>query len=370
MYNGIGLQTARGTGTNGYVQANLSNLLFSKNRTDYNTEADIAKAEAEVNRAPNVELLDHEYKRTMEIKCIEFEDLMEGKGFSEEEIQAKVDEYRKLLYNEFESGKNKDMDKELDLRNSHSRAKVAKNNRDRFRSALGIDASFVDGTSLEKIKKASEMVKAAVKPDGDQAILEKEMEKKLMEKLMKKMKKKSSNKANRDSSTDTSSSSSDSGSSDSSDSDSSVTSSSSSSTSSSEENRKARKRKHTVEADKKSSKSKSASHKLKEPKNEPVSPVRDSRDSRRRDEPREERSGRYQECRDRYHERSPKESREKSRYVDEEYSRRRFRRNSSQDRNEREDGKRRRQNEQEDRDRDHRHRRESREKDERSSRKH
>uniref|UniRef100_A0A915CS74 CWF21 domain-containing protein n=1 Tax=Ditylenchus dipsaci TaxID=166011 RepID=A0A915CS74_9BILA len=50
MYNGIGLTTARGTGTNGFVQANLSNLLFSKNRTDYNTEADIEKAEAEVNR--------------------------------------------------------------------------------------------------------------------------------------------------------------------------------------------------------------------------------------------------------------------------------------------------------------------------------
>lgn len=30
MYNGIGLQTARGTGTNGFVQANLSSLSFSK----------------------------------------------------------------------------------------------------------------------------------------------------------------------------------------------------------------------------------------------------------------------------------------------------------------------------------------------------
>lgn len=30
MYNGIGLQSARGTGTNGYVQSNLSNLYFSK----------------------------------------------------------------------------------------------------------------------------------------------------------------------------------------------------------------------------------------------------------------------------------------------------------------------------------------------------
>lgn len=97
MYNNIGLQTARGSGTNGYVQANLANLLFSKvcqvtfthscqetflysqNKVEYNAEADIEKAEAEVNKTPNLELLDHEYKRAIEIKCAEFEDLMEGK---------------------------------------------------------------------------------------------------------------------------------------------------------------------------------------------------------------------------------------------------------------------------------------------------
>lgn len=60
-----------------------------------------------------------------------------------------MNEYRKLLYNEFESGK-MNMDDKLDIRNSHSRAKVSKDNRDRMRSALGIDASFVDGSSLEK----------------------------------------------------------------------------------------------------------------------------------------------------------------------------------------------------------------------------
>lgn len=42
------------------------------------------------------------------------------------------------------------MDLDLDIKNSHSCAKVAKDNRDRMRSALGIDAAFVDGSSLEK----------------------------------------------------------------------------------------------------------------------------------------------------------------------------------------------------------------------------
>lgn len=66
-----------------------------------------------------------------------------------EEVKTRVNEYRTLLYNQFESG-NTDLDKDLDVKNTHSRAKVAKTSRDKWRNALGIDASFVDGSSLEK----------------------------------------------------------------------------------------------------------------------------------------------------------------------------------------------------------------------------
>ncbi|CAK5084150.1 unnamed protein product [Meloidogyne enterolobii] len=54
---------------------------------------DIARAEAEVNKASNLELLDPEYKRLIEIKCVEFEDLMEGEGFSEEEASQRCKYY-------------------------------------------------------------------------------------------------------------------------------------------------------------------------------------------------------------------------------------------------------------------------------------
>uniref|UniRef100_A0A915MGU8 CWF21 domain-containing protein n=1 Tax=Meloidogyne javanica TaxID=6303 RepID=A0A915MGU8_MELJA len=189
MYNNVGLSTARGSGTNAYVQSNVANLSFSRNKIVYNAEENIARAEAEVNKAPNLELLDHEYKRLIEIKCVEFEDLMEGKGFSEEEINSKVSEYRKLLFNEFESGR-LNMDAELDLRNSHSRAKVAKQGRSNMRWALGIDASFVDGSSMEKLKKASTTILKEANITQDKAALEKEMEKSMMEKLLEKIKKK------------------------------------------------------------------------------------------------------------------------------------------------------------------------------------
>jgi serine/arginine repetitive matrix protein 2 len=155
MYNGIGLQTARGSGTNGYVQTNLSHLLFSRQREEYNAEADLAKNEAEITKGPNKELLMHEYKRRIEIKCVEFEDLMEEKGFDPQEVEEKVSEYRKLLLAEFEAGK-MDLEKELDDRNSHSRAHLAKVGRDRFRNAMGIEEGYKAGSSFEKIRKVGD----------------------------------------------------------------------------------------------------------------------------------------------------------------------------------------------------------------------
>jgi hypothetical protein len=114
---------------------------------------------------------------------------MNFQGFTEEEINTKVNEYRKLLFNEFENGR-LDMDTQLDLRNSHSRAKVAKDSRDNMRWALGIDAAFVDGSSLEKLKKAGETMLKEAKSETDKAALDKEMEKSLMERLLEKIKKK------------------------------------------------------------------------------------------------------------------------------------------------------------------------------------
>ncbi|EYC44324.1 hypothetical protein Y032_0464g1919, partial [Ancylostoma ceylanicum] len=148
MYNGIGLQTARGTGTNGYVQANLSNLLLSRKRVEYNSEADLRRAEAEINRAPNEEILQHQRKRVIEMKCAEFEMLMEEKGFDDDEISKKVSDYRKLLLSQLESGE-LNLDGELDSRDSHARAKAAVQNRDRMRSALGLDKDFIPGSSMK-----------------------------------------------------------------------------------------------------------------------------------------------------------------------------------------------------------------------------
>ena len=80
MYNGIGLQTARGSGTNGYVQRNLAFVKSEKERVDYKTEEELNKLDQGLNKQPNQEILDHERKRKVELKCMEMQELMEEQG--------------------------------------------------------------------------------------------------------------------------------------------------------------------------------------------------------------------------------------------------------------------------------------------------
>lgn len=80
MYNGIGLSTARGSGTNGYVQRNLSFVKQTKNKIEYRTEEDLKKLDAAINRPPNEEILAHQRKRHIELKCLEMEECMQEQG--------------------------------------------------------------------------------------------------------------------------------------------------------------------------------------------------------------------------------------------------------------------------------------------------
>lgn len=87
MYNGIGLQTVRGSGTSGYVQANRSALKghhLDRIRRERERRAMI---NGEVKplapppglRKANEELLMHDRKRAIEVQAIELEDELRTK---------------------------------------------------------------------------------------------------------------------------------------------------------------------------------------------------------------------------------------------------------------------------------------------------
>ena len=64
MYNGIGLQTSRGSGTSGYVQRNLAFVRPKVKRQTF--EQQRAAAAPEPARRPNAAILEHERLRKIE----------------------------------------------------------------------------------------------------------------------------------------------------------------------------------------------------------------------------------------------------------------------------------------------------------------
>ena len=89
-YNGIGLTTARGSGTNGYVQRNFA---FVRRREE-NRKAPSEIVTTSLTKAPNADLLEHQRKRAVELKCAEMEERMEEQGYPEDEIEEKISQYR------------------------------------------------------------------------------------------------------------------------------------------------------------------------------------------------------------------------------------------------------------------------------------
>ncbi|KAK7207235.1 hypothetical protein BZA70DRAFT_229347, partial [Myxozyma melibiosi] len=104
-YNNIGLSTPRGTGTNGYIQTNRSNLkprdpnrdrglrLAAKGELD--TEDDI-KRDAR-RREISKDIKDHESAREIEVKCMELRVMLEDEDVAEEDIEKRVEDLRKTL---------------------------------------------------------------------------------------------------------------------------------------------------------------------------------------------------------------------------------------------------------------------------------
>uniref|UniRef100_A0A147BUE0 Putative pre-mrna-splicing factor cwc21 ixodes scapularis pre-mrna-splicing factor cwc21 n=1 Tax=Ixodes ricinus TaxID=34613 RepID=A0A147BUE0_IXORI len=159
MYNGIGLQTARGSGTNGYVQRNLSFVQRSKDKVNYKTEEDIQRLDAQMNRKANQEILDHERKRKLEIKCLELQEMMEEQGYNQEEIDSKVDELRQMLQQQahlLDFGVPKDEAGRPIVKESHQMAEANVEKNQKLKDALGINPFFVEGSSLDPDRKAKE----------------------------------------------------------------------------------------------------------------------------------------------------------------------------------------------------------------------
>lgn len=78
MYNGIGLQTVRGSGTSGYVQTNKFNIRRLPDRRVLQSES--ADGPGPGQQQPNKAILDHNRKRELELQVLKERDRLEEAG--------------------------------------------------------------------------------------------------------------------------------------------------------------------------------------------------------------------------------------------------------------------------------------------------
>ncbi|XP_070141174.1 SRRM2 protein homolog rsr-2 isoform X7 [Drosophila kikkawai] len=156
MYNGIGLTTPRGSGTNGHVQRNWAAVRPGKKDKDYRAEDDTKKLDAQLNRPPNKEILDHDRKRKIEVKCLEFEEILEKQGRTPEEIKTHVDAFRQKLMGQGKTDVAKDEFGRVAVRDTHQIAEAQQQKNARLREAFNISEYFVEGSSFDSDRKAKE----------------------------------------------------------------------------------------------------------------------------------------------------------------------------------------------------------------------
>lgn len=167
MYNGIGLTTPRGSGTNGYVQRNLSFVRKTKEKIKEQSNEDTAV------RAYDPALVEHERRRQIEVRCLELRELLEEQEVPEEEIEDEVATFRAKLLEEKKDTIVRDSSGRPMVKDSHELAMAQESKNERAKHAFGIRDDFVPGSSLdsnrlpEKLAALEKVIAPAVneKPD-------------------------------------------------------------------------------------------------------------------------------------------------------------------------------------------------------------
>ncbi|KAL0917717.1 hypothetical protein M5K25_012800 [Dendrobium thyrsiflorum] len=98
MYNGIGLQTPRGSGTNGYIQSNKFFVKPKSARVDTSAVGGSAQPEGFGGiRKPNKDILQHDRKRQIHLRLLVLQDALADQGYTDAEIAEKIREAKKAL---------------------------------------------------------------------------------------------------------------------------------------------------------------------------------------------------------------------------------------------------------------------------------
>ncbi|KAK1928585.1 Serine/arginine repetitive matrix protein 2 [Phytophthora citrophthora] len=156
MYNGIGLRTVRGSGTNGYVQRNLSHVnasrtrqTLARNQRGGSSGGFEARGGGRNRPPPNSDILLHDQKRKVELQLLEMSLEMEDRGCDPEEIQDKVNRERERLLKRLNDVDAIKQGNEKASESSHARQKRKQEENARMKKAFGIATDYVAGESFD-----------------------------------------------------------------------------------------------------------------------------------------------------------------------------------------------------------------------------
>ncbi|XP_003571540.1 pre-mRNA-splicing factor CWC21 [Brachypodium distachyon] len=88
MYNGVGLPTARGSGTSGRVQSN--NFILRPRPSPSSSRDPAAPVVARGGGGIREEMAEHERKRAMESRLLELREALEEQGYAEAEVETRL----------------------------------------------------------------------------------------------------------------------------------------------------------------------------------------------------------------------------------------------------------------------------------------
>ena len=155
MYNGIGLATVRGSGTNGYVTKNMAFVSASR-AAERKDRTEGFKRDIPQPKQPDQDIIEHNRKRDVEVKVLRLRESLEDKGVDEAEIEAKTAELRKSLLHKLPvpaAKRPKAANEEAEARGSmetHARAAAKETETKALKSALGIDPGYVAGSAFDR----------------------------------------------------------------------------------------------------------------------------------------------------------------------------------------------------------------------------
>ena len=158
MYGNVGLPTARGSGTNGYIQRNLS---FIKKKFKLGNYKEIINQfqlnPLQSKKRIDNEIIEHEIKYKIEMELYDLKEKLKNDGVNDIEIENQIKLKREELKNKLLKNNNEFIDK----KETHSSNKLKTSKMDLIKNALKIKEEYKIGEAFdtelqEKKKKENE----------------------------------------------------------------------------------------------------------------------------------------------------------------------------------------------------------------------